>query len=61
MKKLLIYRKNTDTNRNELLRSVNVFYTFIGIGRWGQINQAEFKSLAEDLEPTSTSFSVIDI
>lgn len=61
MKKLLIYRKNLNTGKNELLRSISLFYTFIGIGKWGQINRAEFKSLAEDLEPTLTSFSVIDI
>lgn len=41
------------------LRVVNVHDTFLGIGERGTINKAEFKKLAEDLEPFSDGVSVV--
>lgn len=61
VKKLTIFRKIPGTPLNEVLRTVNIHATFVGIGKNGQINSNEFKLLAEDLEPTSTGWSVIDI
>lgn len=59
-KKLLIYRRN-DLGQLELLRTIAVAETFIGIGKNGNINNEEFKKLALDLEPDSTSCDIIDL
>lgn len=66
MKKLTIFKRSDKIERdgtfkNEVLRSICVHSSFIGIGKNGQINGSEFKKLAQDLEPTSTGISVIDI
>lgn len=58
MKKLFIYRKTDD--KKFLLRTITVSSSFIGIGKFGAINPGEFKKLAEDLEPTSNQFSIVD-
>jgi hypothetical protein len=65
IKQLLIYRKSDKIGAdgkypNILLRTVGIHPTFVGIGKTS-INPGEFKKLAEDLEPTSTSFDVIDL
>lgn len=60
MKKLLIYSKNQYDERI-LLRSIRITNSFIGIGSKGQVNIGEFKKLASDLEPTMTSFELLDI
>ena len=61
MKKLLIYRRVQGTEKSELLRSVSVHPGFVGIGANGIINESEFKKLAQDLESSHTSISVINI
>jgi len=66
IKQLLIYKKSDKIGidgkyPNILLRTVGIHFTFCGIGKSGTINTVEFKKLAEDLEPTSTSYDVIDI
>ena len=66
IKKLLIYRKSEKIGKdgiypNELIRTVGIHASFVGIGAKGQINGLEFKKLSTDLEPTSTSYDVIDI
>ena len=59
MKKLNIYRREENMT-NTLLRTIHVRVDFIGIGKNEQINDAEFKKLALDLEPTATSHEVIN-
>ncbi len=59
-KKLIIYRR-IDENTVETLRAVTVHFSFIGIGRNGQYNPFEFKRLAQDLEPSHTFYTVINL
>lgn len=40
------------------LRVVNVHPSFVGFGDKGAINKAEFKKLADDLEPTNDGISL---
>jgi hypothetical protein len=57
MVKLTIYRYIKDINdANKIIgkitaRVINVDSNFIGFGRNGVINKAEFQRLADDLEP----------
>lgn len=60
MKKLAIYTEDFN-GKKVLLRTVRVNRTFIGIGANGQTNHEEFKKLAQDLEPTSTSFQLLNL
>lgn len=57
MKILKIYRRELNMS-NTLIRVIRVTADFMGIGKNGQINNAEFKSLALFLEPEATSHSV---
>lgn len=58
MKRLFIYLKTDD--KKLLLRTVTVHSSFVGIGKNGAINTSEFKKLADDLEPTSNHYAVVD-
>ena len=42
----------------ETLRVINVHDSFIGIGKHGSINMAEFKELADDLESHNDGVSL---
>lgn len=64
MKKITIFKFIRD-NRNygrilgrETLRVVNVHDSFTGIGEKGQINKAEFRKLADCLEPFNDGISL---
>lgn len=64
MRKLTIFKYiRDDNNYNRIigkltLRVVNVTDSFTGIGDKGQINKAEFRKLAEDLEPLCEGISL---
>ena len=65
MKQLTIFRLVRDPNNNDkvlgrmTLRIINVSSTFVGIGERGVVNKAEFKKLADALEPSNDGFSVL--
>lgn len=60
MKRLLIYRRDPITDKNILIRRVQISADFVGIGRNGQINHSEFLKLAHDLEPIVTTIEVLN-
>lgn len=64
MKRLSIFRLIRDPKNNDnilgkqLLRVIQVWPTFVGIGQYGVINKSEFKKLADSLEPSNDGFDV---
>lgn len=64
MKKMTIFKFLRDPCNygkilgKDTLRVINVHETFIGIGDKGQVNKAEFKKLADSLEPTNDRISL---
>ncbi len=60
MKKLLIYNRDSMDSSPYLTRSITVSADFIGIGNKGQINEQEFKKLAQDLVPEHYSIQIIN-
>lgn len=64
MKQLIIFRYIRDPKNHskilgkDTLRVVNVHDSFVGIGERGVINNAEFKRLADDLEPYNEGISI---
>jgi hypothetical protein len=64
MKRLTIFRLVRDPRdndkilRKQTLRIITVHPVFVGIGEKGTVNKAEFKKLADALEPSNDGFSV---
>jgi hypothetical protein len=64
MKQVTIFQVIRDTNDHskiigkQALRIVNVHPTFEGIGEKGAINKAEFKKLADVLEPHNDGYDI---
>lgn len=64
MRKVIIFKLIRDENDNNkilgkvALRVVNVNSQFVGFGVRGEINKAEFKRLADALEPYNDGFDV---
>lgn len=64
MKKVIIFsfiRDSRDHSRilgKNILRAINVHPSFVGNGDKGSINRAEFKKLADDLEPFNDGFTI---
>lgn len=64
MKKVIIFsfiRDSKDHSKilgKRLLRAINVYPSFVGNGDKGAINRAEFKKLADDLEPYNEGFTI---
>lgn len=62
MKKMKIFKYIRDNKNYKILnkltlRIINVHESFEGFGKHGQINKAEFKKLANDLEPFNDGIS----
>lgn len=60
MKKVTIYGFDV-RGRKSVVRNITVNPQFIGIGKRGQIDSAEFKKLVNSLEPDNIGFSVVDM
>ncbi len=60
MKKLLIYTKDHN-DKSILIRSMRITPDFIGINKKGEVNEVEFKRLASDLEPHTTSIQIVNL
>lgn len=64
MKKVLIFsfiRDSEDYSKilgKRILRAVTIHPSFVGNGDKGAINRAEFKKLADDLEPYNEGFTI---
>jgi len=64
MKKMTIFRFIRDPRNfgkilgKDTLRVINIHESFTGIGEKGQINKAEFRKLADDLEPFNDGISL---
>lgn len=64
MKKMTIFKFIRDQRNygrilgKETLRVINVHESFIGIGEHGAINKAEFRKLADALEPHNDGISL---
>jgi hypothetical protein len=61
MKKLLIYCKDRPDSQSYCVKSVRVTADFIGIGKNGQINEQEFRKLAQDLIPDYSSIQIVNL
>lgn len=65
MKQLTVFRLVRDPRNNDkvlgkqTLRIINVHPVFVGIGEKGAVNKAEFKKLADALEPSNDGFSIL--
>lgn len=64
MKKVIIFsfirdpRDNSKIIGKKILRAITVHPSFIGNGNKGAINKAEFKRLADDLEPYNEGYTI---
>lgn len=64
MKKMTIFRFIRDPRNfgkilgKDTLRVINVHESFVGIGPKGDINKAEFRKLADSLEPHNDGISL---
>jgi len=64
MKKITIFKFLRDSKNfgrilgKETLRVINVHESFVGIGSKGEINKAEFRKLADALEPTNEGINI---
>jgi hypothetical protein len=64
MKKMTIFRFIRDPKNfgkilgKETLRVINTHESFVGIGAKGEVNKAEFRKLADALEPFNDGISL---